>query len=507
MPLALPLLLVACLLPRALMAWKLDVICCDGATYVRLAEALEQGDLATAFGLNLNLYPMILMLLHKAGLSWELGGKIWGTLAATLVVAPLYGWIRRQFDERVAIVACLLYAVQPELIEWSPELVRDTTFWLFFTVSLYFLWRAVTEVRAWLFFAAGTSIAASALTRFEGLFLLIPLTWWTVSRWLALREGRARLLSGATCGILGLPLLLIALNLTVCSRGSHWESLRLEPLVRARTWIASWSNPKIAASGGEAEAAVAVEGGGRPKGKNLAWALVHLLERGLTPFHGALFLGGYFAWHRLFNRRDHLALTLVSLSICTGIWIHLWYLQAASSRYVLAIVIMSTPCATLGLLSLCRWLGPRLERLMPMRSGSSWAMGASLVALTAIGWTDALTTTFESRSVRAELGTWIRGACGDAPMILGSDEQLALVGYYAKANYAPIPPATRGASLVEMVEQYRPDVIVVAENQLGPETCQTLLSEQKRLGLEQVEQARLPDTPGILVVLTRTTRR
>ena len=44
---------------------------------------------------------------------------------SSLTVLPLFGWTRRQFDDRLATIACLLYAVHPKLIEWSPELVRD----------------------------------------------------------------------------------------------------------------------------------------------------------------------------------------------------------------------------------------------------------------------------------------------------------------------------------------------------------------------------------------------
>jgi hypothetical protein len=58
-------LLLLCLLPRAVMAIRLPVICPDGVLYLNLAAALERGDARVGFGtLRLNTYPPILMVLH-----------------------------------------------------------------------------------------------------------------------------------------------------------------------------------------------------------------------------------------------------------------------------------------------------------------------------------------------------------------------------------------------------------------------------------------------------------
>ena len=58
---------------------------------------------------------------------------------SSLVVLPLWGWARRQFDDRVALVACLLYAVHPKFIIESPEVMRDPTFWFLFMLAIYWL--------------------------------------------------------------------------------------------------------------------------------------------------------------------------------------------------------------------------------------------------------------------------------------------------------------------------------------------------------------------------------
>ena len=177
------LLLLLCLVPRAFMAWKIGGMCPDAVIYIQVAKSFDKGLLhegSHRFGLNL--YPAILMLLHRCGLDWELAGKFWNVTISCLTVLPLYGWVRRQFDDRVALVAGSLYALHAELIRSSPEGIRDPTFWFFMVLALYLSWRAVTEVRLPFFLLGGLALALAAMTRLEGLFLLVPLLLWSFQR-------------------------------------------------------------------------------------------------------------------------------------------------------------------------------------------------------------------------------------------------------------------------------------------------------------------------------------
>ena len=122
--------------------------CPDATLYIRMAAALDRGDLGGGLEkICFNPFPAILVLLHRAGLEWETAGVWWGVVISSCTALPLWGWIRRQFDRRVALAARFLYAVHPGLIRWSPEVLRDPTFWFLFSLSLYLVWRAVTELR------------------------------------------------------------------------------------------------------------------------------------------------------------------------------------------------------------------------------------------------------------------------------------------------------------------------------------------------------------------------
>jgi hypothetical protein len=498
-------LLVTCFVPRALTAWRLDGICADGASYIHMAQALERGDFGQAFRLQLNIYPAILAGLHQLGIPWELCGRVWGTLVATLVVLPLFGWVRRQFDDRLAIIACLLYAGHPELIEWSPETVRDPTFWLFFTTSIYLLWRAAAEVSLKHYAAAGLAITFASLTRFEGLFLCVPLLGWTLARAWASRALRPRLIAGVALSLAVLPSLLVAGNVAWSSRTGRVEMIRLEKLNVARNWIVAWWNPPKVAVPAMAHAGIhnreAQPGGAVHWGTGrLLWQFVHQGERGLTPLFAILLFTGCLAHPRLLFRGDQWPMAVLSLLICAGIWAHTWYFHLSSGRYFLPIAILSTPTAALGWMCVARGLRRVIAARHLSRIAWRLAPAAIMAALLVIGWTDALTTNVELRLMNIRLGRWIGGHCGRQPTILGIDDQLPVVAHYAHGNFIALPAGLSDHDLVDMVRKQRPDVVVFSRRHLTGEYS-VVMGARRELGLEPVDN--LPDVSSRFVVLAR----
>jgi 4-amino-4-deoxy-L-arabinose transferase-like glycosyltransferase len=508
-------LVLACLIPRLLMALKVDVVCVDGVLYLRLAQALEQGILnpPDSMGMQLNFYSTILAQLHRLGLSWEFAPKVLGVTLSSLAVLPIFGWVRRQFDDRVAVVACLLYAVHPDLIEWSPEAMREPMFWFFFTLALYLSWRAVVEVRLGFYFAAGIAITLSALTRVEGLFLVIPLAWWTVVRWQALEEGRRRLLLGTALVAAAFPAVLIAVNLAWVGNDTSWALLRTGPLQRVQWWAESWIAPEMAeaipvasptgdfsptpdARGPNSRAAAAASLPAAPLPHLpfvvAAWRYVDRMGRGLWPPFALLMFGGYFGWRRVFDRRDHLPLAVVGLAIAGGAWIHLWNTQDLSSRYALTIVVMSLRCAALGWFGMCGWV-MRFAARVRLKPAVAAALPLALLALLAMtGWADALSGNFENREALANLGRWIRAEYGDSCMLVGSERQLPLVGYYARASANVAPRGLSSEPFARWVEGMHPDVVVISQRHQTPQDYAVLLQVRERLGLEIVDAARMP---------------
>ena len=147
--LVLSMLVLMTAIPRILMAWQLIGICNDGYYYLSVARMWEQGQTEAALSyLNVNTYPLILWGLKSVGLPFAWDFKLWGVLVSCLTVFPLFGLARRLFNDRVAGVAVLLFAIHPELIELSVEPIREPTFWFLFLLTSYLLHRCATSAEA-----------------------------------------------------------------------------------------------------------------------------------------------------------------------------------------------------------------------------------------------------------------------------------------------------------------------------------------------------------------------
>jgi hypothetical protein len=495
-------LVLLCLIPRAVMALRIPSVCPDGVLYIHLAQAIDAGDWRSGFrDMALNIYPLILVAMHRMGLNWELAAGLWGVTVSSLVVLPLWGWVRRQFDDRVALVACLLYAVNPKLIEWSPEVMRDPTFWLLFMLAIYWLWLGVTEVRYGYFVVGGAAVILATLTRMEGLFLLIPLTLWTFWRFVALQTDRKKLLLAAVLCVVVFPALLLAINVGWAWGHSGWGELRLSPLARVGPWLESVL--------GHARANAAVDGLEKPLGVGrMLWIFFPTMTRGLSPVFALLMFGGMWGWRRVWARRDHQPQFYTALVIMCGIWIQLWYDRNICPRYALPIVLMASPFAALGLLGL-------IGRLLRIAGWLRWnirpqgAVVAAVAAIVAIiSLCDAMTSNgkyFETRQMAADLGCWVCKEYPRPPAIVGPVGITPIISFYAhNAPYRPFRWEADDDSILSMIQQSRADVVLLQPaKELTEERCAILAARLRESGLEPVDRSALPATCDRLSVLVR----
>jgi len=490
-------LVLLALLPRAVMALKVKSVCPDGVLYIQLARAIENGDVKAAMReMRINVYPVILMGMHRLGLEWETAGKVWGVVIASLVVLPLFGLARRQFNDRVATVACLLYIFHGKLIVWSPELIRDQTFWFAFTLSLYLMWRAAVEVRLWLFAAAGLSVALAALTRVEGLFLICPLLIWPFWRWWALKSHRGRLIAGVLVSLFIFPSLLVLINFTLLRGHTQFELPRSEPLQLVKVWM-SWLTS--GESGGEADARMSVG--------ELLWMFLHNGESGLTPIFALLMFGGVARYWRIWSRRDHQALFALAICLIGGVWIHLWYAQGSSNRYYFPFAIMGTVFAALAVLRLAAWL-ERLIARFDLRRVAPLRLAPVIVGLMAVvGCVDALASNYSFREEEPRVGRWLTQQIGHRPSVLGTEGPTMVITYYAEGQGYTFPLSADDDFIFASARQLNPDVVLLVLTKrlrrVQPDRYNQLIERMKPLGLELVQGSQLPGGADRLLVLTR----
>ncbi len=485
-------LFLLCFLPRAAMCLRIGDICPDGVLYVRLASALERGDYAKGFDvMNLNIYPVALMTLRKLGLDYQTAGMTLGVLTSSLVVLPLFGWIRRQFDDRIAIVACFLYASHPVFVAWSPELIRDSSYWLFFTLFLYAHWRAMTELRARHFILSGLSLCLAVLTRFEGLFLLIPFALWTYFRFQALesREDRRKAVLGATAILLTPPIIVAIINVTWLRGHSVWMISRLSPLELIDSW---WRG-----RGGA--------GGGLPFHR-MVQVYVPALVKGVSAIFGVLMLVGLFIYRRDWARRDNQTLFFVALTTLVAAWIHAWNAKESCDRYYVTIALMGSPFAAAALIAFVRrivWGAnwghlPSIARLV--------AVAFPLAVIAVSGPTIAMKNDCEARVAQKNLANWVLDRCGSNAVLCGSEGVTPVVAFHTGGKFEVFEKGTDDAAKLELIRGLRPDVIFMqAIRHKKKIISDSLLQQMLNEGYLPVERSSLPGgvDEGLLVLATK----
>ncbi|MAG93370.1 MAG: hypothetical protein CMJ48_06430 [Planctomycetaceae bacterium] len=505
-------LLLLSLLPRFVAAWKLEPVSSDAYYYIASASSLEDGNVETAFSyLKLNIYPVILAQLHRLGLDWIVGAKLWGALMGGLVVLPLFGWVRRLFDDRIAALACFLYAIDPELIELSVEPMRESTFWLLLAVSLYFQRRCVEEKRPWLFALAGVGTAAAIHTRSEGWLLCLPLVVWAFVCWRRREPSSGKLWLGIPLAAAMTPALIIVFNLTVLHSQSKWDWGRLQHAAIAYQWLASSLGWEESASGPKKAANVApkppgaVRGGaGRSSARHSHAGLgarvsqyVDGFVQSLGPINLALLAIGLVHGRRMFFQGEKLALLLVALAIMLAVWMRLWESGGMNGRWFFTAMLVLLPFESLGMLAIAEGL----DRLVPPISDMRLKRRviACLAVLTVVCWGDMLTTSHPSRESQKVAGDWLRDRCGPFDLVV-VNRGAERVGYYAGEAMPKSPP--KKGRLVQTIESLSPNLVVLTKKDTSTSEMELAAAcvTCERLGLSRIA---VPDLADEFVVFSR----
>ncbi len=159
---------------RAAAALRVAVVDSDGARDLRMAELIQQGRFADALRVPYPtppLHPFLTALADGAVGNLLVAGVAVSVLLGGLALLPLYGMVRRTWDDRVATIAGLLYAGLPALVDVHAEPMTEGAFMFFFFAAMAAGWSAL-ENRSWERTVVAAGLATLAwLARPAGIYL------------------------------------------------------------------------------------------------------------------------------------------------------------------------------------------------------------------------------------------------------------------------------------------------------------------------------------------------
>ena len=507
-------LVLICLLPRAWMAIRCDAICADAVTYMKIADSVERGNLRVMTrSLGMNTYPAILIALRKTGFEWTTVNELWSVAMAVLTVFPLFGWVRRQFDDQVAAFACVMYAIHPMMSIISSWIIRDPTFWFLFNLSLYLIWRSIVEIRLPLFIATGLALTLTIHTRSEGWLLIIPLTLWTAWRLRFVPGSRRRLIVGTVCALLTIPLVVSIIRPFIFEDNQSWQlsySVPNRPIKAIKGFVQNFQQGSF---GVEAETASEHPTVDLNESRNLpillrVKKLVNRFIKSFTYIYVLLVAIGLVVWRRVFFRFDQQVLFLENIVLFVEVVRRCNAQISGEHRYFATLVFLCMPYLALGLLKMADWLSSFWQVCFRSRKQPQLAFIVALLVVVAASGMYRCCNFENLRAKQVDLGHWILNEIGPGRRICGSIPEMRLVGYYSKG----IPRAHssqqtyRDQPVLDAIEEFRPHILLLWndwKNFGGLETYRKILDRQDELGFRQVDQNLLPESCREILVLLR----
>ena len=445
----------------------------DGVSYLHLSNYLFEGNLEKGMAeYGVNTFLCLLTLFKRLGLDPFYAGVWWNVVVSSIVVLPLFGWVRRMFDGRIAVIASLLYAIHPIVLSIGSALMRDPMFWLFFHAILYSTWRGITEVRLRWFLLAGCCLTLAVHTRSEAWFLVIPILLWVLGRFCFVPGYRIRLCLGTILLLAIVPGSITLMNLTVLKscpqwgifRPSHLKQLTLlydkikEKFEGEEATAQKEVNPADSKKTASPKPHKKTKSSSADNSHSIFVALrraVVRLAKSCSYLYVAYFLIGTIAW-RAWRYFAFNAMFLMAVPIFGLIW-YKSYSSDISPRYFLPIVWVSLPVIAIGVLAIVQKIASFSKKrdgvpepdLSTAEKDDSHAGEATpvqkpslkkslywLVVVMAFTFTvncfGAIWGTSISEQKECELGKWIRKQFGPNQTICCINRKSRMAAWYAE---------------------------------------------------------------------------
>ena len=489
-------ILLALLIPAFFIRYffaNAQIITNDGVLYIKIAKGISSGNLqgVTDYGF-FNLYSFLIALFQTVLRDWEFSGKMVSVVFGTLTIIPLFFLTRELFNQNIAIVSVLFYAIHPRFVEYSSDVLRDPVFWFFSIASLWLACEGISRKKYFVFVFASLSTGLAMFTRSEGILSFIVVILWIV--WASIKESKQRKRAFAYMAIyvFSLPLLMAPFLFVLKENTNKWELGH--PIEKIVQYIRSNDNKEIQ----PIESDKSSEGKkGIVELSRIHWfgaSFLDVLYKFFKSFNVALFflfLCGVYSRRSIpYSQSDAMLLIWISV-VLLGLFCYLTKVDYLGTRHGLLMVFPALAWAGVGLFEIRerirKWFGN-------VKLFQRYAHFDTLFLIILILIILVPQTVFSYRYDKVELkkaGIVLKNM-GFSNTTFIVEPTLSRVAFYADADAVQLPNEADAGKLVVFLEKHKDKLLVVNDRTIynyAPSIKKIIIDNKfERLTIPEMDQ-------------------
>lgn len=148
----------------------------DGPVYIHQARALYHGFWNAITSCTIDyptLYTALIAAVYPMTGDWVHAAMAVNMIFGTLVIIPLYLFLRRFLNEEASFLTTFIFAMLPVFVIQSVNIIRDPSYWFFSMLGLYLLVYDDDSKTPYALSFSGFSFLIATATRIEGIAFII----------------------------------------------------------------------------------------------------------------------------------------------------------------------------------------------------------------------------------------------------------------------------------------------------------------------------------------------
>ncbi|MCX5803000.1 MAG: glycosyltransferase family 39 protein [Proteobacteria bacterium] len=206
------------------MVFTASVIAPDGIFYVNIAKMINAGSLQkiSEFGF-FSLYPFLIVIAQKIFHNWEIAGRMVSAVLGSLAVIPLFLITKKLINMKIALIAGIFYIISPRLVEYSTNVLRESSYWFFSITALWLALKGLSSRKLIFVVLASLFTGLAMFTRMEGVSIFLIILLWIFWYYHEGDFGLKRLIIFLLVFIVSMPIIFSSPLLFFKNRLGSWE--------------------------------------------------------------------------------------------------------------------------------------------------------------------------------------------------------------------------------------------------------------------------------------------